>query len=368
MRHDSTSLRICYVGGGTGGHIFPLFAIDTAVRSSGISYTRYFITGRSSRERQWLSGKDRVCRHIHGGKLRRYVSFRNICDLPLIGLGFLESFTLFLLDRPDVVFSKGGYVSVPPVLAARVLKIPVIIHESDLSLGLANRICSRYADTVCLNREETLETCSKEVRDKAVVTGLPSRDEWGESPQVDIYKHFGLKRDLPVITVIGGSLGAQRINGMIPQLCTMLKGKAQIVHQTGEGKESGERRDNYFPVPFVHDEYMSLLRSSLCVISRAGASAIADFLAAEVPMILIPLPLSASRGDQIENASLYGKKGCALVLENDSLSAQLLYDAVQVILKNEEKREEMKQQIQSMKRIHTAETIAQIIIKQHKKR
>ncbi len=373
MKRVGRVLRIWYVGGGTGGHIFPLFAVEQEVRAlcgvRGIPYRGQLVTGRSRRERSWVCECGIQTRHIHGGKLRRYRSLRNITDLALIAAGFFESLILLITSRPDVIFSKGGYISVPPLLLARLFSVRIVLHESDLSFGLANRLCAPHASTLCVNLPQTLETLSSSLRKKAVVTGLPSRIGHEVENPPDVYKRFSLDPGKPVVTVIGGSLGAMRINELVPELYDMLQPEIQIVHQCGVGRMetgpfSGQKRPGtgYVRVPFLTDEYAALLKSSVCVISRAGASAIADFLALQVPMLLIPLPLSASRGDQIENAGLYEQAGCASVFDNDTVSAASLAQAVRILVENPSARGRIQERMKELYRPDAAHAIAQILV------
>ncbi len=179
---------------------------------------------------------------------------------------------------------------------------------------------------------------------------------------MDVYQTFSLDRELPVVTVIGGSLGAQAINEMIPLLRGELGPGFQIVHQTGEGKGTGYEGDGYVQIPFLHDEYMPLLQVSLCVISRAGASALADFIAAGVPMILIPLPRSASRGDQIENGRLYHTLGCAYIVEEENPDPALIARYVRELADDSAVLSGMKEKIRWEQSSGAAETISQIIV------
>ncbi|MBN2859356.1 MAG: UDP-N-acetylglucosamine--N-acetylmuramyl-(pentapeptide) pyrophosphoryl-undecaprenol N-acetylglucosamine transferase [Sphaerochaetaceae bacterium] len=373
MKQVGRTLRIWYVGGGTGGHIFPLFAVERQVRAlcsaRTISCTSLLITGVTERERSWASEYPITSYHIHGGKLRRYVSLRNITDLALIAAGMFESLLLFIFRRPDVIFSKGGYISVPPLILARLFAVRTVLHESDLTLGLANRICAPLADTLCLNNPYTIGTLSPSVQKKAVVTGLASRLEGEQQKPVDVFRRFSLDPAKPLVTVIGGSLGARRINELIPDLFEAMEGSVQIVHQSGKGQkgmcfpeDEGSLPSGYVRLPFLTEEYAGLLKASVCVISRAGASAIADYLAFQVPMLLIPLPLSASRGDQIKNADLYEKAGCALVFDNDTVSASTLAQAVGTLIENPAELQKMRESMKGLYRPNASNAIAQILV------
>ena len=373
MKQVGRTLRIWYVGGGTGGHIFPLFAVEQQVRAlcaaRDISCTGLLITGVTARERSWVSEHPLPTYHIHGGKLRRYLSIRNITDLALIAAGMFESLLLFISRRPDVIFSKGGYLSVPPLLLARLFAVRTVLHESDLTLGLANRICAPLAATLCLNQPHTIGALSPSLRKKAVVTGLPSRLEWEQQEPVDVFSRFSLDPAKPLVTVIGGSLGATRINELIPELYEAMEGSVQIVHQSGQGRENegspedeGTTSKGYVRLPFLTEEYADLLKASVCVVSRAGASAIADYLALQVPMLLIPLPLSASRGDQIENADLYEKAGCALVFDNDTVNAASLAQAIGNLIGNPSELQKMRERMKGLYRPNASNAIAQILV------
>ena len=247
--------------------------------------------------------------------------------------------------------------------------VRTVLHESDLTLGLANRICAPLTDTLCLNQQYTVGTLSPSSRRKAVVTGLPSRLEGEQQEPVDVFRRFSLDPARPLITVIGGSLGAMRINQLIPGLYEAMEGSVQIVHQSGQGRTAAVSPEEirisgsgYVRIPFLAEEYQDLLKASVCVISRAGASAIADYLALQVPMLLIPLPLSASRGDQIENADLYEKAGCALVFDNDTVSASTLAEAVRTLVDNPVMLQQMREHMKGLYRSDASNAIAQILV------
>lgn len=252
-----------------------------------------------------------------------------------VPLGFFGSLKILKQLKPDLVFAKGGYVSVPVVLAAWVRGIPVWLHESDVSPGLANKICSRFAAKIWLSFEESVKFFpGKNVE----VVGNPLRREILKGDVEKGYQLTGFSEKLPVVLVMGGSTGAQSLNKLVEEILPKLTKETQVVHITGSASRSSgsaSTRHRYKTFEFLHEELAHIYAIADLVVSRAGSGSIFETLAWVKPMLLIPLPKGASRGDQIENARVFESHGWALAREQDSLTAEGLFEQIQNLLKNE---------------------------------
>ena len=272
---------------------------------------------------------------ISSGKLRRYFSWQNFTDPFRVLKGFGEARKLIKSLQPSIVFSKGGFVSVPVVMAAKHCNVPCIIHESDMTPGLANKLAIPSATKVCCNFPETLAHLPK---DKAVLTGSPIRQELFTGNREAALKFCGLTSGKPVILIIGGSLGSvvvnQAVRGILPEL---LK-EFQIIHLCGKNKLDPSLNDleGYVQFEYIQDELKDLLALSDLVISRAGANSICEILALHKPNLLIPLSAKASRGDQILNARSFERQGFSAVLEEEALSQEVLLEAIRTLYKNKD--------------------------------
>ena len=264
---------------------------------------------------------------ISSGKLRRYFSVQNFTDPFRVLKGFGEAKRLIKELQPDVIFSKGGFVSVPVVLAGKHNKVPTIIHESDMTPGLANKIAIPSATKVCCNFPETLEHLPK---DKAVLTGSPIRQELLSGNRIAAMDLCHFSADKPVILVIGGSLGSVAVNNAVRLALPELLEHFQIVHLCGKGKvdDSLTSMKGYTQFEYIKDELRDIFALADIVISRAGANAICELLALRKPNLLIPLSANASRGDQILNARSFERQGFSMVLEEEELTKESLLEAV----------------------------------------
>ena len=264
---------------------------------------------------------------ISTGKFRRYLDFKNLTDPFRVIKGFSEARKFLKEYRPDVVFSKGGFVAVPVVRAAASLGIPCIIHESDMTPGLANKICVPVARKVCCNFPETLKLLPEE---KAVLTGSPIRAELAQGNKVAGLDLCGFNANTPVIMVIGGSLGAANVNKAVRAALPSLLGDFQVVHLCGKDKIDNLllNTPGYKQFEYIKAELKDLFAIADVVISRAGANAICELLALKKPNILIPLPASSSRGDQLLNAKSFEAQGFSIVINEEDLTTELLVDKV----------------------------------------
>lgn len=325
--------RIILTGGGTAGHVTPNIALIPFLKELG--YDIQYIGSHNGIEKELIEPFGIPYHAISTGKLRRYLSVQNLTDPFRVLKGISEARKLIRDLKPDVIFSKGGFVSVPVVLAGKKNKVPVIIHESDMTPGLANKISIPSATKVCCNFPETLEHLPA---DKAVLTGSPIRQEILTGDKEAALKLCGFTADKPVILVIGGSLGAVAVNKAVREALPQLLESFQIVHLCGKGKvdESFEGTTGYKQFEYLKDELRDVFAMTDIVISRAGANAICELLALHKPNILIPLSANASRGDQILNARSFERQGFSIVLEEEEVTKETLLNAVQNLYANHE--------------------------------
>jgi UDP-N-acetylglucosamine--N-acetylmuramyl-(pentapeptide) pyrophosphoryl-undecaprenol N-acetylglucosamine transferase len=311
-------MTIVFTGGGTGGHIYPGLAVIEALRAreETASARVIWLGSQKGMDRSIVEGADDVVFFgIHSGKLRRYVSIKNIFDVFLIAAGFFDSLAVLKRERPALLFSKGGFVSVPPVCAARVLRIPVITHESDYSLGLANKINAVFSNHICISYSDTLMAFKQKRREKIVVTGNPVRASFYTAQAGAGRDFLGIPAEVPVLLVLGGSQGAREINELVcrtlPRLCAYFV----VVHQTGGAfHEAPPRTARYIPLAYIDAEMPAVLACAALVAGRSGAGTVWECAAAGRPMVLIPLAGSGTRGDQVENARYFERRGAALCL------------------------------------------------------
>ena len=317
--------KIVLTGGGTAGHVTPNIALIPELKKEG--YEIYYIGSHNGIERKLIEEYGIPYYGISSGKLRRYFDLKNFSDPFRVLKGLFDAKRIMKQIRPDVVFSKGGFVSVPVVLAAKHYKIPVIIHESDMTPGLANKICIPAAKKVCCNFPETLNYLPK---DKAVLSGSPIREELLTGDRLSGLQYAGLSANRPVILVIGGSLGSVTVNHAVRSILPKLLSQFQVIHICGKGNldESLIGTSGYVQYEYVDKPLRHLFAAADLIISRAGANSICEILALRKPNILIPLSAAASRGDQILNANSFAKQGFSTVLEEEVLTSDTLYQAV----------------------------------------
>ena len=325
--------RIILTGGGTAGHVTPNIALLPRLKELG--YDIQYIGSYTGIEKELIEPFGIPYHGISSGKLRRYFSVQNFTDPFRVLKGFREAHKLIRQLKPDVIFSKGGFVSVPVVLAGKRCKVPVIIHESDMTPGLANKIAIPTAAKVCCNFPETLKSLPK---GKAVLTGSPIRQELLSGNKIAAMDMCHFTSDKPVILVIGGSLGAVAVNNAVREALPELLKDFQIIHLCGKGKmdESLKDVEGYCQFEYIKNELRNLFALADIVISRAGANAICELLALRKPNLLIPLSARASRGDQILNAHSFERQGFSLVIEEEQLTNTTLLDAVHNLYENRE--------------------------------
>ena len=317
--------HIVLTGGGTAGHVTPNIALIPRLQELG--YQISYIGSYNGIEKKLIEEMNIPYYGISSGKLRRYFDLKNFTDPFRVLKGFGEARKLLKHLKPDVVFSKGGFVTVPVVIAAKRCKIPAIIHESDMTPGLANKLCIPSAAKVCCNFPETVKSLPA---DKAVLTGTPIRQELLSGDKEAGRKFCGFSADKPVLMVIGGSLGAASVNENIRKILPELLKEFQVIHLCGKGKtdESLKNTPGYVQYEYIKQELADLFALSDIVISRAGANAICEINALKKPNLLIPLSANASRGDQILNARSFERQGFSMVLEEEEITQETLLAAI----------------------------------------
>lgn len=317
--------KIVLTGGGTAGHVTPNIALIPELKKQG--YDIHYIGSYDGIESKLIADMGIPYYGISSGKLRRYIDLKNMSDPFKVIKGLGQARHLLKKIKPDVVFSKGGFVSVPVVVAAKSRKIPCVIHESDMTPGLANKICIPCAARVCTNFPETLKHLPPE---KAVLTGSPIRQELFHGDREKGLAFCGFHDRKPVILIIGGSLGAVAVNTAVRNILPELLKDFQVIHLCGKDKidASLTGTPGYIQYEYIKEELSDLMAASDIMISRAGANAICEILALRKPNILIPLSAQASRGDQILNAASFEKAGYSIVIQEEDVTDEGLLAAV----------------------------------------
>lgn len=341
--------HIVLTGGGTAGHVTPNIAMIPALREAG--YKISYIGSYDGIEKKLIEELDIPYYGISSGKLRRYFDVKNFTDPFRVLKGFHEAKKLLKQLKPDIIFSKGGFVTVPVVIAAKKCKIPAIIHESDMTPGLANKLCIPSAVKVCCNFPETVKSLPAE---KAVLTGTPIRKELLSGDKEAGRRFCGFSSDKPVLMVIGGSLGAASVNKHIRSILPELLKEFQVVHLCGKGKtdETLTGTEGYVQYEYIKNELADLFALSDIVISRAGANAICEISALHKPNLLIPLSANASRGDQILNARSFERQGFSMVLEEEEITDKKLLDSIRNLYSNRHSYEKAMGEGKQMDSIH----------------
>ena len=326
--------HIILTGGGTAGHVTPNIALIP--RLTKLGYNISYIGSYEGMEKGLIEQQGIPYYGISSGKLRRYFDLKNFSDPFRVIKGYREASKLMKELKPDVVFSKGGFVTVPVVKAAAANHIPVLIHESDMTPGLANRLSMSSATKVCCNFPETVSSLPA---GKAVLTGTPIRSELLNGDPEAGRLFCGFTEEKPVLMIIGGSLGAQSVNDNVRKILPQLLEDFQVLHLCGKGKlePSLENTPGYRQYEYIQEELPDLFALADIVISRAGANAICEILALQKPNLLIPLSANASRGDQILNARSFEKQGFSMVLEEEEVTDEVLLTSVRALYKQRDK-------------------------------
>ena len=326
--------KILLTGGGTAGHVTPNLALLPYLKAEG--YEIVYIGSQNGIERTLIEAEGIPYYGISTGKLRRYLSKENIKDMFRVVKGIAEAKKLIKKLKPDLVFSKGGFVAVPVVLGAKSNNVPVIIHESDITPGLANKIAMPSARVVCSTFPETLQYVPK---GKGVHTGTPIRKELFEGDRQKGLAACKFTGEKPVLLMMGGSLGAVKLNNCLREILPELVKTFDVIHLCGKGNLDAHLREQegYMQFEYVSDGLNDLFAAADFIVSRAGSNSISEFLALKKPHLLIPLSAKASRGDQILNAASFEKQGFARVLDEDEMTAESMKKEIFELFANKEK-------------------------------
>lgn len=311
-------MKVLMTGGGTAGHVTPNLAVAEEIlkRKNKICY----IGSINGMERSIVENANIEYYGIHSGKLRRYISIDNIKDVLNIFKGFVESYKLIGDIKPDVVFSKGGFVACPVVWASKLRGVRVIIHESDMTPGLTNKLCSPFADKICYAFSDTME--NSKFKNKSIVTGIPIRKGIINGSKEKGLEFLNIRNDKPILLVMGGSLGSHNVNTIVRNNLNELTKKWNVVHIVGKGNcdDSLSNKDRYIQYEYITDNIGDVISCADMVVSRAGATSIFEILSSKKPALFIPLSKVASRGDQILNANFIKKSNLGNSIEEEHLS------------------------------------------------
>lgn len=344
--------KIILTGGGTAGHVTPNLALCPELKKNGFEIN--YIGSYNGMEKDLVEKSGIPYYGISSGKLRRYFDLKNFTDPFRVMKGYFEARHLIKKLKPDVVFSKGGFVAVPVVMAASHAGIPVISHESDMTPGLANKLSLAFCTKICCNFPETLQYLPE---DKAILTGCPIREELLTGDRESGLKLTGFNSSKPVLLVMGGSLGSVKVNQAVRSILPDLLKDYHIVHLCGKGNldETLTSMPGYVQYEYMSEPLKHLFAMADIIISRAGANAICELLALQKPALLIPLSAAASRGDQILNAKSFKKQGFSDVLEEEDVTPETLYQAVSSLYENRETY------IQAMKNSNQSNAVLRVV-------
>lgn len=368
-------MKILFAGGGTGGHFYPIIAVAEAINELAaqehLDKVELYFMSDSPINADLLAKTGISYIEVKTGKRRTYFSIENYTDIFKTFFGCLNATWKIFMLYPDVIFGKGGYASFPAMFAAQFLRIPVIIHESDIIPGRVNRFVADYATKIAVSYPEAINHFAH--KDRVAQTGQPIRKTILEIPKEDPFELFNLERDIPVILVLGGSQGAERINEQLVDILPKLIEKYQVIHQTGEANHEWMRRraggvlgnnpltHRYKPVGFLEARELRLAaKAASLVISRAG-STIFEIALWEVPSLLIPLKI-ARDDHQRENAYSYARTGAATIIEEQNLKPELFFSVIDAILSDPKRRATMIEGTKAFARTDAAQKIAQAIL------
>ena len=371
-------MKILFTGGGTGGHFYPIIAVAEEVlalaEEKRLIAPELFYVGVDPYDEKMLYENNIRYLHAPAGKIRRYPSLKNASDLLKTLWGFFKALFLLFSIYPDAVFSKGGFASVPTVLAARVLGIPIIIHESDAIPGRANMLAARFAYRIALSYPQTLDYFPKKWREKIAVVGVPVRKEIAHPQREGAHEFLGFVPGVPTLLIMGGSQGAKRINDTVLEALPELVARYQIIHQTGRAHEEGVRETaavileenlhkNRYKAYGYLDDLALRMAAGACdlIVARAGSTTIFEASAWQKPLLLIPISEAVSR-DQRKNAYAAARAGCAVVLEESNLTPHLLISEIGRLIDDAAQRQEMAAACARLYRPDAARKIAEVLL------
>lgn len=317
--------KIIMTGGGTAGHVTPNLALIPKLKENGFEIK--YIGSVDGIEKEIITQNNIPFFGISCGKLRRYFDMKNFTDPFKIIKGIVQATQILSKEKPDVIFSKGGFVAVPVVIAASIKKIPVVAHESDMTPGLANKLSAPFCNKLCVTFRESLNFING---NKGVLTGSPIREEIFHGDKTKGRKICRFTDDKEVLFIMGGSLGSRTINEEIRKNLEQLLKSFNIIHICGKGNIDKKiiNKEGYKQFEYVNEELPDFMNTADYIISRAGANSIFEFLALKKPTLLIPLSKKASRGDQILNSKSFEKEGYSLMLEEEEIKEDILYNKI----------------------------------------
>jgi len=353
------SSTIAFTGGGTAGHVTPNIALIHEFQKEG--WNIVYIGSDVGIEKSMISDLGIPFYAVSSGKLRRYFSLKNILDPFKIILGIMQSLKLFYQIKPDVVFSKGGFVAFPVVVGAWLNRVPVVAHESDMSPGLANRLSFPFVTKICLTFDAAKKHFKKQ--QKIEVTGTPIREQLFNGSKEKGLELCGFESDKPCVLVIGGSLGSGSINRSVREVINEITQEYQVIHLCGKGKIDSSllKLKGYCQLEYANEELADLFAASDAVISRAGANSLYEILAMSKPHLLIPLSARVSRGDQIQNAAYFEKAGISMVIQDELVNGTLIRNTLKELMAN---KNEIEKKIKALNIDSAAKRIVAIIKEQ----
>jgi len=366
-------MKIIFTGGGTAGHIFPIIAIVREIKKAYPygDFQFFYLGPKDSYSGKYLSQEGIEVKNVLAGKFRRYLSLSNITDIFKIPIGIIQAFYHIFIISPDLIFSKGGYGSVPTCLIGKILMVPIFLHESDICPGLANRIISRFSLEIFtgFSINETEYFPSK----KMLSVGNPIRLGVLKGSKIESKKIFKLSEEKPIIFFLGGSQGAQKINDVLLAVLPQILEEFEIIHQVGENNFAQVKKETdlilsdrfkkyYHPFPFLSEKELgNAYYSADLVISRAGAGSIFEIAANALPGILIPLA-GAAQNHQVRNAYAYAGRGAALVIEEANFKPHFIFEKIKYLFSRPEKMDQMSEKAAQFARPNSARIIAEYLI------
>lgn len=367
---------IAFTGGGTGGHIYPGLAVIQALKAKGFEGRIVWIGSRKDLDRGIVEKEGIEYFAIPSGKLRRSLTLKNLADAFRVAAGFVASRRLLATLKPALLFSKGGYVSVPPCRAAASLGITYFTHESDTSPGLATRLNAGKAAKILLSWPKTASMLGAALQDRIAIVGNPVRPSLFLGDAARGRKILGAPDNLPIVFFVGGSQGSRQVNEIVRAIRPRLEGKAFIAHQTGkelfDPAANAQKPGRYTALPYIGEEMSDILAASTIVAGRAGAGTVWESAALGKPMVLIPLAGSGTRGDQVENAEMAERAGAGICLGSEKASPENTLAAILGYLENPSARDGAKKAGLALASVKgedgasalSADYIADLIIKQ----
>jgi UDP-N-acetylglucosamine--N-acetylmuramyl-(pentapeptide) pyrophosphoryl-undecaprenol N-acetylglucosamine transferase len=360
MKHHT----IAFTGGGTGGHVFPGIAVAEKLLCDEETTNIHivWIGSNGGMEKEILGRYNIPFISIPAGKLRRYFSILNFIDIFKIIGGFFAALFFLKKIKADLLFSKGGFVTVPPVFAAKILRIPVISHESDLDSGLATKINGRFSGKMFFAYKETMDSwVKKSPSQEVLVTGNPVRKEIFDGIRSRARTALNIPEDKKVILVLGGSQGAREVNNLVEEIIDDLTNSYFLIHQMGKLSYKKSDRKNYITASLFKEEFSDILAASDLVVSRAGAGTLWENGVLGKPAILIPLGAGSSRGDQVRNADYFENQGAAVVLKGNNVNSTRLFREINKLLDTKSVITELEKNVKLICNTDSAEQIVDII-------